>query len=53
MVWNLSISLAVQLAGGNSWRCRDVEVGGGADRLGWNAMPFARDDLDSNYSTGQ
>ena len=30
-----------------------MKVGGGADRLGWNAMPFARDDLDSNYSTGQ
>ena len=31
------------------------ETGGealGADRFGWNAMPFARDDLDSNCGQG-
>lgn len=27
-------------------------LSGEADRLGWKAMPFARDDLDSNCAQG-
>jgi hypothetical protein len=44
MVWKMRVSVEHESGGG---------AGGAANRLGWNAMPFARDDLDSNCGMGQ
>lgn len=43
MVW-LGVSADVQT-------CVGVPAGP-TDRLGWNAIPLALEDLDSNYATG-
>ena len=48
MVWGQRLASRSRSRSETMWRVGGG--GGGADRLGWKAMPFARDDLDSNCS---